>query len=77
MGTSIAVVPFPLADGPKDLTVTHSVVDGPIANGSSSAGVGGWGWRLRGMIYSLELAQVVQEDGRKTLTPGSEKDAWR
>lgn len=41
MGTSIAVVPFPLADGPKDLTVTHSVVDGPIANGSSSAGVGG------------------------------------
>jgi hypothetical protein len=58
MGTSMAVVPLPLADGPKDLTVTHSVVDGPIANGSSSVGVGGRGWRLRGMICSLGLAQA-------------------
>lgn len=50
MGTSMAVVALPAADGAKDLTVTHSVVDGPRARGSSSAGVGGWGWRLRGMI---------------------------
>lgn len=41
MGTSMAVVPLPLAEGPKDLTVTHSVVDGPMAKGSSSAGLGG------------------------------------
>lgn len=41
MGTSIAVVVLPPADGAKDLTVTHSVVDGPMARGSSSAGVGG------------------------------------
>ena len=54
IGTSIAVLVVPFAERPNERMVTQSLDGGPMARGSSSAGVFGCGCRLRGRICASQ-----------------------